>query len=150
MIEARMLEMWLSGEKVRTTGSAVTISAAVVGVLWYFARLDGRISQLEEQMRSVATTVLVADRLNGRVAQLEEQMRFLAGSSNTTTAVNNQFNGRVAQLKEKVRSLAASSAATTATITEISKKPSAGSIQYCKNVWNLLRKPTRGSAPVVG
>lgn len=114
--------MWPTSEKVRTTASVVAISATLVSVVGYFARLDGRVSQLEEQIRSMATTVVVADRLNGRVTQLEEQMRSLAASSGATVVADDRLNGRVSQLEETMRSLAASSAATAAAITDVSRK----------------------------
>lgn len=95
-----MLEVWPSSEKVRITASVVTISAAAVGVLGYFVRLDGRISQLEGQVRS------------------------LAASSGATAVASDRFDGLVSQLEEKMHSLGASSAATAAAITEITKKSS--------------------------
>lgn len=103
-------------------GVIVAIYVAVFPVPRYFERLDGRISQLEEQIRSLAPTATMADRLNGRVSQLEEQMRSLTASSGATALSDDRLNGRVSQLEERVRSLAASSAATAAAITDVSKK----------------------------
>ena len=76
-------------------------------------------------MRSVATTVVVADRLNGRITQLEEQIRSLAASSGATAVANDRFNGRISQLEDRVHSLAASSAAMAAAIAEVNRKPTA-------------------------
>lgn len=115
--------MTKAGILVGIVGGIVAIYVAVFPVPQYFERLNGRISQLEEQTRSLAPTAMMADHLNGRVGQLEEQMRSLTALSSPTAEANARLDGRISQLEEKMRSLSASSAATTATVSELIRKP---------------------------
>lgn len=114
--------MTKAGVLVGTVGGVIAICGTIVAVSQYFERLSGRISQLEEQVRSMALTATMADHLNGRVSQLEEQMRSLTASSGATAVANVRLDGRISQLEEEVHALAASSATTAAAITEMSKK----------------------------
>ena len=115
--------MTKTGVLIGIIGGIVAIYVALFPVPQYFERLNGRMSQLEEQVRSLTPTAMMADRLNSRVSQLEEQMRSLTASSGTNAVADDRLKGRVDQVEERVRSLAASSAATAAAITEVSNKP---------------------------
>jgi hypothetical protein len=50
----------LSGETVRTIGSATTIAVALVGVIWYVAGLETRVRQLEIQVHTLTVAPIIA------------------------------------------------------------------------------------------
>jgi hypothetical protein len=49
----------LSGDTIRTIGSAVTILVALVGAIWYLVSLDIRVRQLENQLHALALSPVI-------------------------------------------------------------------------------------------
>lgn len=113
-----------AGMLIGIVGGIVAIYAAMFPVPQYFARLDGRISQLEEQVRSLAPTAIMVDRLSSRVSQIEEQTRSVTALLSSMSEASVRLDGRINQLEEKARSLAASSTAIATAVDDMSKKPS--------------------------
>jgi hypothetical protein len=50
----------VSGDTIRTIGSAVTVLVALGGIVWYIAGLDGRVRRLEEQVHTLTVAPTIA------------------------------------------------------------------------------------------
>jgi hypothetical protein len=50
----------LSGDRIRTIGSAVTIAVGAGGIIWYVASLEARVRQLETEVHTLAVAPTLA------------------------------------------------------------------------------------------
>jgi hypothetical protein len=52
--------MSMTGDTIRTVGSAVAIAVAIVTLVWYVASLDGRVRSLEEKVHTLTIAPVIA------------------------------------------------------------------------------------------